>query len=361
MPPVRPTRANPAWLRLLPGALIGLAAALVSLTFWSGGLLQSWEAVTFDWRARLLAAPGPNTDNIRLILLDQKSLDWAEEHFGLSWPWPRQVYAPIIDFCRRAGAKSIAFDVVYTEPSVYGVFDDEALGTAMKTFGRTVMPVDLHLDDGSDEHWPDFAPALLSVIPGFDQWPGTKELTMNLATFPIPEVATNTTVLGNVSFSPDMDTVYRRLPLVQFFDGHQVPSLPLAAYLAAHPDASLSLVDGVLHVDSLLAPLRHPGTVVLNYRGTTEVFRPVSAAAVIQSELQLLEGAKPVLDPAEFKDKYVFFGFSATGLLDLRPTPLGGVTPGVVINATVLDNLLSSDFLQHPPTEATVLFTLLLS
>ncbi|MBU1247819.1 MAG: CHASE2 domain-containing protein, partial [Proteobacteria bacterium] len=114
MPPVRPTRANPAWLRLLPGALIGLAAALVSLTFWSGGLLQSWEAVTFDWRARLLAAPGPNTDNIRLILLDQKSLDWAEEHFGLSWPWPRQVYAPIIDFCRRAGAKSIAFDVVYT-------------------------------------------------------------------------------------------------------------------------------------------------------------------------------------------------------------------------------------------------------
>jgi adenylate cyclase len=70
-----------------------------------------------------------------------------------------------------------------------------------------------------------------------------------------------------------------------------------------------------------------------------------------------------VVDPADLKGKHVLFGFSATGLLDLRSTPMGGVSPGVLVNATALDNLLSGDFLRAAPAwsdaAATLLFAVL--
>ena len=50
-----------------------------------------------------------------------------------------------------------------------------------------------------------------------------------------------------------------------------------------------------------------------------------------------------------FKDKYVFFGFSAPGLFDIHASPLDSRYPGVEIHATFLDNLLSRDFIKAVP------------
>jgi adenylate cyclase len=49
---------------------------------------------------------------------------------------------------------------------------------------------------------------------------------------------------------------------------------------------------------------------------------------VIQSEIRFREGTGPppvIPDPAVFKNSTVLFGFSAQGLMDLRPTPLSRV------------------------------------
>ncbi len=83
-------------------------------------------------------------------------------------------------------------------------------------------------------------------------------------------------------------------------------------------------------------------------------------AAILQSYQQIADGQKPTLDPSVFKDKYVLFGFSAPGLLDLKPTPMSGVYPGVEVNATMLDNLLSGDFMRPMSTAATLALLLLL-
>ncbi len=113
--------------KTLMGIAIGFVAAVIALVLWSAGILDRWEYTTWTWRVSLLARPGPATTKIKIILLDQASLDWGKEENHWSWPWPREVYAPLIDFCTRGGAKAIIFDVLYTEPSVYGVRDDEAL------------------------------------------------------------------------------------------------------------------------------------------------------------------------------------------------------------------------------------------
>ncbi len=65
-------------------------------------------------------------------------------------------------------------------------------------------------------------------------------------------------------------------------------------------------------------------------------------------------------DAALFKDKYVFVGVTAPGALDLKPTPMSGSYPGMEVNATMLDNLLSGDFMSSVPVLPTILLLLVL-
>jgi adenylate cyclase len=111
----------------------------------------------------------------------------------------------------------------------------------------------------------------------------------------------------------------------------------------------LSIDPGRLTVDGLVIPIDGNGRAVLRYRGRGDAHRWFSAAAVIQSELQIRDGQTPSIDPSLLAGKYVLFGFSAPGLLDLRHSPVDGAHPGVAINATLLDNLLSGDFMRTAP------------
>lgn len=339
--------------RVLTGCLVGLAAAAAALALWLPGALESIEYRTWDWRARLFARPGPATGDIALILLDQQSLDWGERENGLSWPWPREMYAIVAEFCRRAGAKSLAFDVLYTEPSFYGVEDDAALGATMAAYGRVVGATFLADEGGSLSAWPQDLVGPELRVAGLDAWMAVERprlLDFPTADFPIGEVSAGARVLANTNFTQDRDGVYRRGSLFSIFDGRVVPSMGLAAYLAGNPGRhELSIGPGLLRMDSFGVPIDGDGRAILRYRGTHDVYRPLSAAAVIQSELRLRDGEAPSVDPALLADRYVFFGFSAPGLLDLRHSPVDGAHPGVAINATVLDNLLSGDFMRTAP------------
>lgn len=347
--------------RLIHGTVIGCACALVALVLWRAGALTRLEAVTWDLRARLLYKPEATTDSIRLIFLDQASLDWGKGRHW-SWPWPRQVYAPVLDFCRRAGAKSVAFDVIFSEPSVYGVDDDAALGSAIAGAPRFVGAVFAGQEQSSETRWPaDVPPSPVGL-----KTHGTDLANVHVlshATFPVPDVATNAALLATVFGNPDPDGVYRRIRPVSVFDGRPVPSLGLACYLAAAPDKTLTFGDGVFSVSSRGGPLPldPQGHAILRFRGPSQTHKTVNIAAVIESELRMKAGQAPVIDPAFLKDKYVLLGFTAPGLMDLRTSPVGAVYPGVEIHATFLDNLLAADFMRPTPPWMAAVLTLLLS
>ncbi|MCP4403425.1 MAG: CHASE2 domain-containing protein, partial [bacterium] len=101
--------------KVFRGIVSGLTGTVLALSLWGFGLLETWEANSWDQRMRLLAKPGKATDEIRLILLDQESLNWGEEVNSWPWPWPRQIHAAIIQFCRQSEVKALAFDILYTE------------------------------------------------------------------------------------------------------------------------------------------------------------------------------------------------------------------------------------------------------
>lgn len=342
--------------KILAGVMTGCIGAFIALAALHFGLLDTMEAVSFDLRVRAMAKPGPNTDRIRLILLDQKSLDWAKESFGLGWPWPRQAYVPVVDFCREAGAASLSFDVMYTEPSVYGVADDQALSNALKAYGKALLATDFAREESTTTTWPEHIP-----LPQLESSGKPLVKETGSATFPISDLTAGIAGVGNVNVAPDPDTIYRRIPLVVQLDKTLAPSLPLAAMLADTP-TPLSFGENSLRIGKKEIPLSDGGEAIINYRGKMP-FKAYSAAAIMESGLLIAEGKTPKIALSDFRDKHVFFGFSATGLFDLRPTPLGGVSPGVMVNATALDNLLSGDFLKPAPfsvdAATTILFAVL--
>jgi adenylate cyclase len=354
--------------RLIQGGALGLAAAGVVLVLWGAGWLDRFEYVTWSWRVKVFAARTAPAPQVKVILLDQASLDWGKKENGWAWPWPRTVYGAVLDFCRRGGAKAVAFDVLYTEPSTYAAEDDQALGDAIRRTPGFVGAIVLSSKSGDTTNWPASLPPLGTSWTGLDQWltrnrPG--HVVMPRAAFPIPEVATNSTLLANVSDEPDPDGQFRRTSLFRVFDGKPVPALGLAAFLVADKSAGrtppLRLENGWLRVGNRKVPIDNRGSAILGFHGKKGLHETYGAAAVIQSELRLQAGEKPVLRPEVFKDAYVLFGYSAPGLLDLRPTPLSRVAPGTEIHATVLDNLLTATFLRQAPPAMVVVVTLLLS
>lgn len=339
--------------RLLQGLAMGLAGAALALGLWAAGWLDGWEARTWDWRVRLLARPGAATNDIRLILLDQASLDWGARENGLSWPWPREVYAAVVAFCQRAGVASLTFDVLFTEPSAYGPTDDAALATALTAAGRCVLPVFLHHEAAGADRWPPESPA----VPA---WPaGLAGPTAPRATLPVAPLEAVAAALGNVALQPDSDGVYRRAALFSRFDDRAVPSLGVAPALLG--SRALAVEPGAVGVAGGRAVLDDEGRAILRFRGPSGTHRSYSAAAVIQSELRLQAGQAPSVASADLAGRHVFFGFSAPGLFDLRPAPVGGVYPGVEIFATQLDNLLSGDAMRPTPGWALALATGLLT
>jgi adenylate cyclase len=344
--------------KFIHSLIIGMSGAVIALSLWRFGWLDIWENKTWDLRASVMAKPGKATDNIRLILLDQNSLDWAKNENGWNWPWPREVYSAILDYCHRNAAKAVAFDVLFTEPSIYGNEDDSALGRAIAKGGHFAGAVFLGEKTGNDKKWPAEIPAPEFKVIGLDKWlnsTNSGKIIFHRATMPIQELAANAAVLSNVHLEPDSDGIYRSINLFCVFDQKILPTLGLGAYLAANPSVQMQIKPGRLMIDKRAIPIDRQGYAVLNYRGISGTHKAFSAAAVIQSELRILKGETPTIrDTNAFRGKYVFFGFSAPGLYDLRSSPVDGVYPGVEIQATLLDNFLSNDFMRRSSAWLTI-------
>ena len=307
--------------RTLQSCGIGCCSACVAVFLWWGGALDRFEYLTWAWRVQSFSSHRTPCSDVKVILLDQPSLDWGAREMGWSWPWPREVYASLLDFCRRGGAKVVALDILFTEPSVYGVADDEALGNAIRQTERFV---------------------------------GAAFYGLNRVTLPIPAVATNADVVANVSDEPDPDGIFRRATLIGHHAGREIASLGYAAWRLGAGSETSGPGTRPLRLDD-----RH--RMILGFAGTNGMHATFSAAALIQSEMRLQAGKPSSISPSVFSNAYVLVGFGAPGLMDLRPTPISRIAPGVEIHATVLDNLITRNRLYDTSGPWVVCLTVLMA
>src|SRR6266542_6487121 len=119
----------------LPTALLCSAIVIAALALWPG-MFQRWEDKTLD--ARFGVRPQLASDS-RLILIDCDDTSVAQ--LG-RWPWDRAVHALMVEILASAGAKAVAFDVVFSIPSSTS---DLRLMKAMTDARNVYLPIGLEI------------------------------------------------------------------------------------------------------------------------------------------------------------------------------------------------------------------------
>jgi len=105
------------------------------------GIFNYLENKSYDLRVQLMAKYTRPSDEIIVILLTQDCLDWAQKERGWGWPWPRQAYAEIVDYMNLGRAKAVAFDVIFSEPSIYrNARQDEIIDSAVSYLENAEAP-----------------------------------------------------------------------------------------------------------------------------------------------------------------------------------------------------------------------------
>ena len=358
--------------------LIGFASAALVLggerlfALVSRGGLSPFELAevrTYDWRLTHTARPETARKDLAIVEIDEPSLRTLQPHAG-RWPWPRAVHALLLDYLARAPAKVIAYDVVFSDADTRRGFDfsgstmsgaesDQAMADSVKAAGNVVLVADASYDaEVENVELPD-AGYPLDV-------PGVYELRGVLPPFKI--LADAASALGHNRLILDPDGPLRHT--IPFVRTHHrvVPSLgvTIALRVAGIRPADVRLDGATLRAGDRAMPLSmrrvkaDDGVVSflwapIDFRGPallddlkSRTYPTYSFYDLFYSEAQILEGQKPNIDPAIFRDKIVFVGTTAAGLYDVFETPFSnGKMPGVQVHAAVADDILSNRFIRE--------------
>ncbi len=331
------------WFR---GSLLGLVVFGLTLGLWTTGAFRVLEWKSWDLRLRLLADPDAADKDIVLILIDQSSLDLYSEQQGIAWPWPRQMYVPIIEYCRGGGARAVFFDLILSEDSVWGIEDDLALAESMQSRKGVFLPA--HFSRRKNQSGIEKIPVRFKL--DLDVKPGKAAMPADSVTAPLNIYLNAVQGIGNVQTPPDDDGIFRRLPLLAAWRDAFYPSLPLAMYAYLTGEANIKQ-----------QPLDRDGRLIIRYHGPAGVYARYSAAGVINSYARAQLGEMPQIPADIFKDKIVLVGGNAPGILDLRPTPFSPVFPGVEMQAAVLDNLINHNAVNPAPFPVSAFFMFFLA
>lgn len=334
--------------RFLGVALVSIAALaivgggrLVNLT-----MMEEFENRTWDWRLRLVADRKKADPSIKLIIIDQGTLDFFEREYGVTWPFPRDLYRYVIDFLQGAGARGLAFDLLFTESAVQAVETDQILAEASGGAFPVIHAVTMESSEKllRREKFEQFAQrqkqadAQRHFSTRYLGGGGSQKFVS--ATLPIPELLEKARGFGSVSATPDSDGIFRHYNIGGMLEGIPVLSLPFEFHdLVTQGKSSFP-------ISRFLDP---QGRLAIRLHGASGTYQGYPLHVIAQSQQLLAEGQKPLIDPAEFRDTWVILGVWAPGLLDLRPTPLEEKGKGVEYVAAVLDNLLHEDFIRTFP------------
>lgn len=344
--------------RVLYGVITGVIVSLCIFLFDLTPLQEMFELKTLDWRFRLLSDRRQAGRDVVIFYIDQRSLDHYARDEGISWPWPRGMYKPVIDFCRRGAARAVVFDMLFTETSSFGSEDDAEFSAAVGAAGNVFLAFFASKKEAPEKKGHElFREKCALDVTGKEQFSLTENQSVTL---PVDELFRNAKGLGNVSSDPDDDGVFRRAPLLCRFQGRIYPFLSFAAGRYVLGDKPLSYDGKNLSLGPLAVPVDERGRMMIRYHGPTGTYKSYSIGDIIQSAVRLESNLQPLLDPAIVRDKVVIIGCSAPGLMDLRVNPFSSVYPGAEVHATVIDNILRGDFLRRMP-KPWVYFTVILA
>ncbi len=269
---------------------VAIASSGIALLLYATGLFHDTELSSVDTRFSIRGDEKPRSD-IALVLID----DVTSRELPVRFPFPRSLHARVIDALKADGAKTIAYDVEFLQPT--NQKQDSALLDSVAGAG----PNRVVLADSQPD------PQGRSGVFG-----GQQILDQLKAR------------AGNTQIGEDSDGVRRRIP----YEVGQMKTFPL---VAAEMASGKTITE-----DQIGGP-----SAWIDYAGGVGTFPSVPFSRVLNGQF-----------PAGFfKDKVVVVGASDPSLKDLAQTPTSGddLMSGPEINANAISTALEDFPLKSTP------------
>ncbi|MGY4574310.1 CHASE2 domain-containing protein [Bradyrhizobium pachyrhizi] len=331
--------------------LIGIAA----LRIVDPAPVQELRVRTFDTFQAL--QPRQKTARpVTIVDIDEKSL--ADPRLG-QWPWPRTRLADIVTNLTRLGAVVIAFDAVFSEPDrlnpdiaadTFSSLDEEmrarlrqlpsndsimaeAIKNSRVVLGESGGP---NVRADLNEKLPVTGLAMLGEEPQpfMFMFPGL------LRNVPVLEEAA--AGRGLFTIRPERDGIVRRVPMIMVAQGITMPSLSFEMLRVASGSGTILIKADKAGIKSLgLKGFAIP----TDLHGQLWIHYARRDPSIYVSAVDVLDGR---VSPDRIAGKLIVIGTSATGLNDIKTTPVTPAMPGVEVHAQVLESALTGDVVSQP-------------
>lgn len=276
---------------------------------------QSFDRPFYD--RFLKHQPSPKVDpSIVYIGIDKQSLQSIKP-----FPWPKRYYAAMTRILREWGAKSIVFDLFFTQGAEM-TEDDQAL---LEEFKKT----------------PNFFLPLSFDAEGFKNYYFVNQSA--------PVYSEHAKGIGHVNYSLDPDGVVRRVyPFVKF-NQKLMPHLGiLAAYdFLGKPAPTLEQCD---------FPRDEKNNLLIHWaKRWNDSARYYSFVDILNSYALISKGQTTPVKPEDFKDKICLIGLTAA---DFKATPLEGASPSLGALGNIINTVLTGQYIRviSPGVSAVLLF-----
>ncbi|MEO0350825.1 MAG: adenylate/guanylate cyclase domain-containing protein [Cyanobacteria bacterium P01_A01_bin.15] len=311
------------WVNMFLGP--GLAAAGLGVGLFGLGLWEPLERIVYTglFLTRDRLAPLQWDDRIIIVAIDEASLG----RYG-PYPWPRDLYADLLDRLMLVQPAAVGFDILMPETTP----EDATLAESIGFSGNVVLAV------GGDGQGTSIqvAPTLTEPAQGFFQ-------------------------LGHVKHIPDPDGISRQSFLYERYQTEFAPSFAVALLDTYQQSLASLLTDTPIQLpeqssDFLDSPERfdQASPVLINWPGITHSRdNQQSFQSLTTLSFSDVMTDDDILD--QLQNKIVLIGYTATGIVGTVEDPIRTpfeqriATSGVYLHAAILDNLLNDRFLTRLP------------
>ena len=298
-----------------------------------------------------------------IVDIDEKSL----REIG-QWPWPRTVLADLFNKSKEAGMLVLGLDVLFAEkdrtspeliakdveqrnPEIANLLKNLPSNESLAMEAMEAFPIVIGhsgLDVQGDANRNDIKDTSVKVFLGKNKNPKDWLIEYPGLLANVTEFEKAASGAGTVSVAEEPDGIIRRVPLISNVAGTVRPTLGLDMIRVAFKGNSIATRTGLNGVEEIIIQTKAIGNAsiptdengrVWIYYGESDSIKKENSRRYYVSAVDIINGK---VDKDRLSGKLGILGTSATGLKDIRPTPVEDRMPGVEIHANLIDTVISA-------------------
>lgn len=310
-----------------------------------------------------------------IVDIDEKSL----REIG-QWPWPRTVLADLFKKSKDAGMLVLGLDVLFAEKdrtSPELISKDIKKRNPKLAFELEKLPSNESI---AAEQMSNFSTVIghsgLDVVgdalrkdikdTSVKVFLGNKDIKKWLISYPgllanVPEFEKNSSGAGTVSVAEEPDGIIRRVPLISNVANVVRPTLGLEMIRVAFQGNSIASRTGINGLEEIIIQTKTIGNAAIptDENGRVWIYYGESDSVKGDESRYYVSAADIIagrIGKDRLKGKLGILGTSATGLKDIRPTPVEDRMPGVEIHANLIDTVISAIMFYTSNKNADIVF-----